>query len=75
MSDEIPAAELHRQKTSDLNDRVIRLAGIAASVVDPLLESAGSRPLTSQECDIGDEAIFALKRAIADLYAHREGAP
>ena len=34
---EIPAAELHRQKTSDLKDRVIRLASIAVSVVDPLL--------------------------------------
>jgi hypothetical protein len=68
---EIPAAEIHRQRTDDLRGLVERRADLAVDVIGRMVEIACQRKLSTREADAADEAIFALKGALDDLWSHR----
>ena len=71
MTIEIPAAEIHRQKTDDLRGLIERRADICVNILLPLIELATVRKLTAREADAADEAVNGLKHPLDDLWAHR----
>jgi hypothetical protein len=55
----------------DFRAAVERHADIVARILDPLIETACQRPLTMREADAADEALWNLRKAMADLEARR----
>jgi hypothetical protein len=72
---EIPASEIRRQRTDDLRGIIERRADIAVHVIDRMVEIACQRKLSAREADAADEAVFALKHALDDLWSYRQTKP